>query len=42
MRQIEAKAVRKLQQPYRSTGLASFMDGLSAVMRMDNATLGTW
>jgi RNA polymerase primary sigma factor len=42
VRQIESKAVRKLQQPNRSGGLSSFIDGLSAVTRMDNATLGTW
>jgi RNA polymerase primary sigma factor len=41
VRQIESKAVRKLQQPNRSSNLASFMDGLSAVTRMENATLGT-
>lgn len=28
VRQIESKAVRKLQQPYRSQSLASFVDGL--------------
>ena len=28
VRQIESKAVRKLQQPYRSRGLASFVDGV--------------
>ena len=28
VRQIESKAVRKLQQPYRSKTLASFLDGL--------------
>ncbi len=28
VRQIESKAVRKLQQPYRSRSLASFVDGL--------------
>jgi RNA polymerase primary sigma factor len=28
VRQIETKAVRKLQQPYRARSLASFMDGL--------------
>ncbi len=28
VRQIESKAVRKLQQPYRSRGLASFLDGV--------------
>jgi RNA polymerase primary sigma factor len=27
VRQIESKAVRKLQQPYRSRALASFLDG---------------
>ena len=27
VRQIESKAVRKLQQPYRCSGLASFIDG---------------
>jgi RNA polymerase primary sigma factor len=42
VRQIESKAVRKLQQPNRSDGLSNFIDGLSAVSRMDNATLGTW
>jgi RNA polymerase primary sigma factor len=42
VRQIESKAVRKLQQPNRSDGLSNFIDGLSAVTRLDNATLGTW
>jgi RNA polymerase primary sigma factor len=28
VRQIETKAVRKLQQPYRAKSLASFIDGL--------------
>ena len=42
VRQIESKAVRKLQQPNRSGSLSSFIDGLSAVTRMDSATLGTW
>jgi RNA polymerase primary sigma factor len=28
VRQIESKAVRKLQQPYRSRSLASFLDGV--------------
>jgi RNA polymerase primary sigma factor len=41
VRQIESKAVRKLQQPNRCSNLASFIDGLSAVTRMENATLGT-
>ncbi len=30
VRQIESKAVRKLQQPYRNNGLSSFVDGLDA------------
>ncbi len=41
VRQIESKAVRKLQQPNRCSNLASFIDGISAVTRMENATLGT-
>ncbi|MDP6466976.1 MAG: sigma factor-like helix-turn-helix DNA-binding protein, partial [Pirellulaceae bacterium] len=28
VRQIESKAVRKLQQPYRCRSLASFLDGI--------------
>ena len=28
VRQIESKAVRKLQQPYRNRGLSSFLDGM--------------
>ena len=28
VRQIESKAVRKLQQPYRNNGLSSFVDGI--------------
>ena len=28
VRQIESKAVRKLQQPYRARSLASFLDGV--------------
>ena len=35
VRQIESKAVRKLQQPYRSRSLASFVDGMDQV---DNST----
>jgi RNA polymerase primary sigma factor len=35
VRQIESKAVRKLQQPYRARTLASFVDGLE--MPADNA-----
>ncbi len=31
VRQIESKAVRKLQQPYRNNGLASFVDGIDPV-----------
>jgi RNA polymerase primary sigma factor len=27
VRQIESKAVRKLQQPYRAKSLVSFLDG---------------
>jgi RNA polymerase primary sigma factor len=32
VRQIESKAVRKLQQPYRSRALASFVDGLESAV----------
>ncbi len=32
VRQIESKAVRKLQQPYRSHSLASFVDGLDTTV----------
>ena len=32
VRQIESKAVRKLQQPYRSRALAGFMDGVEVPM----------
>jgi RNA polymerase primary sigma factor len=28
VRQIESKAVRKLQQPYRTRSLAGFLDGI--------------
>ena len=35
VRQIESKAVRKLQQPYRSRSLASFVDGMD---QLDNST----
>ena len=31
VRQIESKAVRKLQQPYRARSLASFLDGVEHV-----------
>lgn len=32
VRQIESKAVRKLQQPYRARSLASFLDGVEPVI----------
>lgn len=32
VRQIESKAVRKLQQPYRAKSLASFLDGVDMAM----------
>ncbi|MCH7725666.1 MAG: sigma-70 family RNA polymerase sigma factor [Planctomycetes bacterium] len=32
VRQIESKAVRKLQQPYRTRSLASFLDGVDPVI----------
>ena len=35
VRQIESKAVRKLQQPYRARSLASFLDGAD-LMLADN------
>jgi RNA polymerase primary sigma factor len=31
VRQIESKAVRKLQSPYRSRALASFLDGVEPI-----------
>ncbi|MEO1496159.1 MAG: sigma-70 family RNA polymerase sigma factor [Planctomycetota bacterium] len=34
VRQIESKAVRKLQQPYRSRSLASFLDGVDIPTEM--------
>ncbi len=34
VRQIESKAVRKLQQPYRSRSLASFLDGVEMPVEM--------
>ena len=36
VRQIESKAVRKLQQPYRANKLVSFLDGAELIV-MDNA-----
>ena len=38
VRQIESKAVRKLQQPYRSRALSSFVDGLD-VPPIDSSTV---
>ena len=40
VRQIESKAVRKLQQPYRSRSLASFLDGVE--IPADNASIETY
>ncbi len=37
VRQIESKAVRKLQQPYRCRSLASFLDGSDAIAAMADA-----
>jgi len=37
VRQIESKAVRKLQQPYRSRGLASFLEGAEDMLTADAA-----
>ncbi|QDU94605.1 sigma-70 family RNA polymerase sigma factor [Lignipirellula cremea] len=37
VRQIESKAVRKLQQPYRSRGLVSFLDGVEPVESAERA-----
>ncbi|MEN0109351.1 MAG: sigma-70 family RNA polymerase sigma factor [Planctomycetota bacterium] len=34
VRQIESKAVRKLQQPYRSRALASFLDGVEVALEI--------
>ncbi|HRX82953.1 MAG TPA: sigma factor-like helix-turn-helix DNA-binding protein, partial [Pirellulaceae bacterium] len=39
VRQIESKAVRKLQQPYRCRSLASFLDGVE--VPADNMTAET-
>ncbi len=36
VRQIESKAVRKLQQPYRAQSLVSFLDGAEVAM-MENS-----
>jgi RNA polymerase primary sigma factor len=37
VRQIETKAVRKLQQPYRAKGLASFVEGVEVQIGDDQA-----
>jgi RNA polymerase primary sigma factor len=38
VRQIESKAVRKLQQPYRSKALMSFLDGAAETILRDTST----
>jgi RNA polymerase primary sigma factor len=41
VRQIESKAVRKLQQPNRSRTLAGFLDGIEAeATRMEDSAAG--
>ena len=40
VRQIETKAIRKLQQPHRAKSLAGFIDGLDPKMFMEQATEG--
>jgi RNA polymerase primary sigma factor len=40
VRQIETKAVRKLQQPYRCKSLAGFVEGLDPKMFMEQAPEG--
>jgi RNA polymerase primary sigma factor len=40
VRQIETKAVRKLQQPYRAKSLAGFVDGLDPKMFIEQAPEG--
>ena len=37
VRQIESKAVRKLQQPYRSRGLSSFLEGAEEILATEAA-----
>ena len=39
VRQIESKAVRKLQQPYRNKALMSFVDGAEAALQDSTATI---
>ena len=41
VRQIESKAVRKLQQPYRSRVLASFLDGAEEMFAAADAAAET-
>ncbi|QDV10931.1 RNA polymerase sigma factor SigA [Rosistilla oblonga] len=38
VRQIESKAVRKLQQPYRSSSLISFVDGIDPILVEQSAS----
>ena len=38
VRQIETKAVRKLQQPYRARSLAGFIDGVEVPLDATAAT----
>jgi RNA polymerase primary sigma factor len=38
VRQIETKAVRKLQQPYRARSLAGFVEGMDPSLLVDKAT----
>jgi RNA polymerase primary sigma factor len=38
VRQIETKAVRKLQQPYRARSLASFVDGIDLSLYLDQTS----
>jgi RNA polymerase primary sigma factor len=40
VRQIETKAVRKLQQPYRARSLASFIDGIDPALFADQTPEG--
>ena len=39
VRQIESKAVRKLQQPYRCRSLASFLDGIEVPVEGTSETV---
>ena len=40
VRQIETKAVLKLQQPYRAKSLAGFVEGIDPKMFIDQSTEG--